>query len=116
MLSDFFNSAARIRTLCSGDAGRLLERFGHQLWQPGYAEIIARRHLRAAEHYLYWANRRGIPIDNLTLQTVNRFGRHLSRSRCRQYGSSDKDLISGVRLLPGTFGKSWHHQSRRGHE
>ena len=73
--------------------------------KPVYAEITARRHLRAAEHYLYWANRRGIPIDNLTLQTVNRFGRHLPRCRCPQYGSSDKDLISGVRLFLGHLEK-----------
>jgi len=101
MISEFFNSIARVRTECAGQAGLLLERFGHQLWQAGYAAITARRRLRAAEHFLYWASRRGIPIDSLTAQTVERFRRHLRRCRCPQYGSSDKGLLRGVRLFMG---------------
>jgi hypothetical protein len=76
MLSAFFESAARIRALRQGPAGALLEGFAQALSHAGYAEITGRRHLRAAEHFLYWADCQGIPIPSLAAH-VERFGRHL---------------------------------------
>jgi hypothetical protein len=45
MLTDFFDSAARIQAFREGPAGPLFEAFAHALAQGGYAEITARRHL-----------------------------------------------------------------------
>jgi hypothetical protein len=47
MLSEFFNSRARIRAL-RADSGDLFEGFAHALWETGYATITSHRHLRAA--------------------------------------------------------------------
>jgi len=99
MLSEFFDSAARIRVLRSGLAGALVEGFARALWQAGYAEITARRHLRAAEHFVCWADGNDTLIRSLTEQAVNRFGRHLPRCRCPGYGHADRSLLHGVRLF-----------------
>lgn len=89
MLSEFFDSAARIQSLRDGPAGALFERFAQALSQAGYGEITARRHLRAAEHFIYWAVRTGTPVRRLTQQALEPFGRHLCRWRCPRYRHTD---------------------------
>ena len=54
MLSEFFESSSRIQELRAGPDGCLLEGFAQELCQAGYAEITARRHIRAAEHLIHW--------------------------------------------------------------
>ena len=49
MLEEFFESPFRIQELRNGPNGRLLEGFAQELCKAGYAEITARRHIRAAE-------------------------------------------------------------------
>jgi len=99
MLSEFFDSVARIQTLRAGPAGALMEGFAQALSRAGYAEITARRHLRAAEHFVAWADRGGTPIHSLTGQALKRFGRHLPRCRCLRYGHANRSLLHGVRLF-----------------
>ncbi len=99
MLSEFFESSARIQALSAGSAGELVERFAQALFRAGYAEITARRHLRAVEHFVFWADRSGTAIGDLGEQTLNRFGHHLLRCRCPKYGRSDRGLLYGVRLF-----------------
>ena len=50
MLSKYFEAPERIRAIRSGPYGALIEGFADQLFQRGYAQISARRHIRAAEH------------------------------------------------------------------
>lgn len=99
MLSEFFDSAARIDALRAGPSGALVEQFAQALSRDGYAEITARRHLRAAEHLVLWADRSGTPISDLSEQALNRFGRHLPRCRCPRYGHSDPGLLHGAHLF-----------------
>ena len=58
MLAEFFESALRIQELRDGPDGRVLEGFAQELCQAGYAEITARRHIRAAEHLIHWLGRK----------------------------------------------------------
>ena len=89
MLSEFFESRVRIRALRDGPAGSLLESFAQALSQAGYVRRIARRYLRAAEHFIFWTHRHGMPLGKLNEQSFARFERHLSRCRCPHYGHAD---------------------------
>jgi site-specific recombinase XerD len=73
--------------------------FVRALVDAGYAQFTARRHLRAAEHFVSWAERQGISVGALTDETSDRFGRHLPRCRCRGFGTSDRSLLHAARLL-----------------
>lgn len=99
MLSELFASAARIHGLRAGPAGAELDEFAHVLSEIRYAQITARRHLRAAEHFVLWAHRQGIAVSGLSEQALDRFGRHVPRCRCVQYGHSDRGLLHGARLF-----------------
>jgi integrase/recombinase XerD len=52
MLSELFDSSGRIHALRAGPAGASLDGFAQALVDAGYAQITARRHLRAAEHFV----------------------------------------------------------------
>jgi hypothetical protein len=109
MLTEFFESPLRIREVRGGPFGPLLEGFAQELCRAGYARITARRHIRAAEHFSYWTDRKGIPVANLNESFVDRFGRHLDRCRCPRYGHSHlmdlgKQLRSQSCLPPSVSG------------
>jgi integrase/recombinase XerD len=100
MLSEFFKSCAPIRTLRGGPTRSLLESFSQALSEVGYATITARKHLRAAEHFIYWTHRHGMPARELNEQSLARFDRHLSRCRCPHYGHTKQlRVIHGARLF-----------------
>ena len=100
MLSEFFDSALRIQALRAGPAGAFFEGFAQALSQAGYAEITARRHLRAAEHFIYWADRQGLAMRSLTEGSLERFDRHLRRCRCPRYGHTHRlDVLHGARVF-----------------
>jgi integrase/recombinase XerD len=100
MLSEYFDSAVRICALRAGPAGAFFEGFARALSQAGYAEITARRHLRAAEHFIYWADRQGLAARTLTERSLERFGRHLRRCRCPRYGHTHRvEVLYGARLF-----------------
>lgn len=102
MLSEFFDSAVRIGALRDGPAGALFEGFAQALSQSGYAEITARKHIRAAEHFIFWAARTSTPLRSLTEQSLERFGRHLPRCRCARYGHTNPlSVLHGARLFFG---------------
>src|SRR5215469_4567440 len=77
MLSEFFKSRMRIQALRDGPAGSLLESFAQALSQAGYVRRVARRYLRAAEHFLYWTDRSGILLCKVNEQSFARFNHHL---------------------------------------
>lgn len=99
MLSRFFESTVRIRTLRAGPAGELLDEFAYTLSQAGYAQATARRHIRAAEHFTAWTNRKGISIGSMTEQALERFYHHLSHCRCLRYGRTNRGQFRGARLF-----------------
>ncbi len=100
MLTEFFESPLRIQELRDGPDGRLLEGFAQELRQAGYAEITARRHIRAAEHLIHWAGRRGKVIAALDEPMIEEFVQHLNRCRCPRYGRTHRrDLRKGARLF-----------------
>jgi integrase/recombinase XerD len=100
MLSEFFESPERIRAIRSGPSGALLEGFAEQLFQLGYAEISARRHIRTAEHFLRWSVRRGLVDHDQDARVLKRFADHLCRCRCGRYDCSNHEqVLAGVRLF-----------------
>ncbi len=100
MFEQFFDRPSRIQSLRDGPGGPLLEEFAEELCQGGYAEITTRRHIRAAEHFLYWTDREGIPISNLTEKFLERFDRHLDQCQCPRFGHSHRlQLLNGARLF-----------------
>lgn len=106
MLTKFFDSAVRIRQLTDGPAGTIFEAFAQTLFQSGYARITARHHFRSAEHFIFWAERIGVPVCGLTEQSLERFGRHLCRCRCTHYGHGNPvNVLHGARLLFGHLQK-----------
>ena len=107
MLSAFYSSAARIRELRDqqGPFGPLLERFAGYLQRSGYSSISARRHLRSAEHVVHWAIGANVSPEALDAVALARFGKHLSRCRCRRFGCAARaDVLAGARLLLEQFG------------
>jgi len=100
MLSEFFKSRVRIQALRDGPAGSLLESFAQALSEAGYVRRIARRYLRAAEHFIYWTDRHGVPLCKVNEQFFARFDRHLSRCRCPHYGHTDQWTVGrGARMF-----------------
>jgi len=100
MLSKYFTSAERIEEFRARRAGPFFEGFARKLYEAGYAEITARRHLRAAEHLIYWADRQGTAVRSLTAPSLEAFGRHFGRCRCARYGRSHRvDVLNGARLF-----------------
>ena len=100
MLSEFFDSPLRVQELRDSPGGHLLEGFAQELFKSGYAEITARRHIRAAEHFMYWKGREGIPASSLNEQLHDLFGGHLGRCQCPGYGDTHRlEILNGVRLF-----------------
>jgi integrase/recombinase XerD len=99
MLSDFFTARWRIRALRDGPGGALVNGFAEALSHMRYAAITGRRHLRAAEHFLDWADRNGLSLSNWSGQALARFGRHLVRCRCAFAHANRADALNGARIF-----------------
>ena len=90
MLSEYFYAAQRIREIRSGSAGALIEGFAEGLFQRGYAEITARRHIRSAEHLVRWGSRRDLSASDLDDEALGHLGRHLIRCHCGRYACASR--------------------------
>ena len=100
MFEQFFDGASRVQELRDSPGGPFLERFAEELFHAGYAEITARRHIRAAEHLINWSGSEGIPISSLTEKLIEQFDDHLNGCQCPRYGHTHRlDLLNGVRLF-----------------
>ena len=100
MIAEFFDGVSRIEQLRNSPGGPLLELFAEELFHAGYAEITARKHIRAAEHLIYWSGCEGIPISSFTEKIVELFNCHLNECQCPHYGHSHRvNLLNGVRLF-----------------
>lgn len=102
MLEQFFHSPLRVQALRNGPSGSLLNGFAQELWKAGYAEYTARARIRAAEHFIYWADKEGIPGGSLNKLLLSRFDNHVSRCQCPRFDHTDRfDLLRGVRSFVG---------------
>lgn len=99
MLKQFFESPLRVQAIRNGPSAILVECFAQDLWDAGYAKITARRHIRSAEHFIYWADEEDIAGSSWNEQVLPRFEDHLSRCKCSGYGHQRRDLLGGVRLF-----------------
>src|SRR2546425_11112660 len=101
MLTDLFESVARIQALRDGPAGTLLEAFAQALVRDRDATITARRHLRAAEHFVHWADRTRVPVTGAIRPALEQFRRHLQRAgRCLHFGHTFRvEILHGARLF-----------------
>ena len=103
MLEKFFDSSARgltrARSLRNGLHGSQLDSFSRELFHSRYANITARKHLRAAEHFAHWASSNGIPSPEWTSGALERFGRHLRGRRCRYGHSRPSNQLTGASLF-----------------
>lgn len=100
MFEQFFDRPSRIRSLRSGPGGSMLEGFAKELCQEGYAEITARRHIRAVEHFMCWAVQEDKTLTSLNEKCIERFGHHLDLCKCPGYGHSNRlQLVNGTRLF-----------------
>lgn len=99
MLSKFFKSRGRMQALRNGPAGSLLESFAQALSERGYATVTARRHLRAAEHFIFWTHRHGMQLCKLNDQLLARFDSHLGRCHCPHYGHARLKVAHGAHLF-----------------
>ncbi len=100
MLSEFFVAPQRIRAIRNGPAGNLVEGFAQVLFQRGYSEISARRHIRAAEHLMYWADRRSLSVQDLDGQILKQFDEHLGCCRCKHFACAQPaGVLAGARLF-----------------
>jgi integrase/recombinase XerD len=102
MLAKYFESPLRIQEIRNYPEGHLLEGFTQELYQAGHAQLTAHRHLRAAEHFVHWTGRRGIPVSALEERFIGEFSHHLNGCRCAGYGRTHRlELENGVRLFIG---------------
>ena len=102
MLTHYYQSKNYVEQMCRGPTGSYIAGFGNALWEAGYAEITARRHIRAAQHLIHWAQYHHIPLGKMDDIQVERFKRHLPRCRCPSYGCSDRRaLVTGAHLFIG---------------
>src|ERR1700730_12518638 len=63
MLVRYFRRPSRIEQLRSSTGGHLLEGFAKELSQGRYQWVAARKHIRAAEHFLHWITHRRLQSD-----------------------------------------------------
>ena len=104
MLSQFFESPARIQALRCSPLGAQLEDFADYLLESGYAQISARRHIRSAEHLAHWASKSALSADELDNSVLTRFADHLKRCRCGRYSRAHPvDILTGARLFLRRF-------------
>jgi len=99
MLTHYYESPHFIELLRKRPGGSHFDGFAQDLWDAGYALITACRHMRAAQHLLYWSRRQRIRLEDLDYIQVQSFDRHLSRCRCQSFGRSDPSLGKGARLF-----------------
>ena len=83
MLVRYFRRPSRIEQLRSSTGGHLLEGFAKELSQGRYQWVAARKHIRAAEHFLHWIAHRNLSITSVEERYAQQFFDHLKRCRCR---------------------------------
>jgi integrase/recombinase XerD len=83
MLVRYFSRPSRIEQLRCSTGGHLLEKFAKELSQGRYQWVAARKHIRAAEHFLHWIAHRNLSIASFEERHAQQFLDHLKRCCCR---------------------------------
>ena len=83
MLVCYFARPSRIEELRTNPGGHLLEGFAKELSESRYQWVAARKHIRAAEHFLHWIAHRMLSITSVEEQCAHQFLNHLRRCCCR---------------------------------
>jgi site-specific recombinase XerD len=100
MFQHYFKNRVRIEALRGSAGGPLLEGFAEELHHAGYARVTGRKHVRAAEHIVYWADQKGVEFSDLTEEFLEHFNCHLDQCRCPGFGSARRlRLLRGGRLF-----------------
>lgn len=99
MLEQILDSPLRVQTLRNGPSGALLEGFAQELSRWGYAKSTASRHIRAADHFIFWADKEAIAPANFDERLIARFDEHLRR--CPGYGRKRSNFLRGARSFVG---------------
>lgn len=100
MISNHYESPWWLARMRATSVGPYIDGFSMALTDAGYLPFTIRSHLRAADHFGRWADRRGVIIASWDEQIVGRFGRHLPRCNCTAgYRGIFRDVLVGARLL-----------------
>src|SRR5271166_4030568 len=83
MLVRYFRRPSSIEPLRSSTGGHRLEGFAQELSQCRYQWVAARKHIRAAEHFLHWIAHRNLSITSVEERYGQQFLDHLKRCCCR---------------------------------
>src|SRR5882762_5126016 len=81
MLVRYFRQPSRIEELRNNTGGYLLEGFAKELSRGRYQWVAARKHIRAAEHFLHWMAHRKLTITSVEERCAQQFLDHLKRCR-----------------------------------
>jgi hypothetical protein len=83
MLDSYFCAPKTLRRLRAGPSAPYIDRFADSLERDGYAHASAVRYLRAAAHLGWFVHLEGGARAGVDAGTLEAFGRHFSRCRCR---------------------------------
>jgi len=83
MLVCYFQRPSRIEELRTNPGGHLLEGFAKELSQSRYQWVAARKHIRAAEHFLHWIAYQKLSLTSVEERCAQQFLDHLKRCCCR---------------------------------
>jgi hypothetical protein len=91
MLVRYFRRPSRIEQLRSSTGGHLLEGFAKELSQGRYQWVAARKHIRAAGHFLHWIAHRNLSITSVEERCAQQFRNWRSHGARRPNRSSASD-------------------------
>jgi integrase/recombinase XerD len=83
----------------NGLHGSQLDSFAKELFHARYANITGRRHVRSAEHFVYWANNNRFLMPQWNDGLLDGFVRHLRQRRCAYGHAVPENQRTGASLF-----------------
>lgn len=96
MISDYLKMPAHLARIRSSCVGQHIDDFIDVIAGRGYSRNVVRMFIRAVVHLGWWADRRRIPIESWSEETVRRFRRHLSQCHCEPNRGVFEDAVARV--------------------
>lgn len=96
VISEYFKMPAHLARIHSSCVGQHIDDFIAVIAGRGYSRNVVRMFIRAVAHLGWWADRRHIPIESWSEETVRRFRRHLSRCKCEPNLGVFEDAVARV--------------------
>jgi len=97
MLEHFYEMQAYIRRLRLGPCGPFMDRFADELHRLGFRQATAYQYLGTMGNFSEWCARRGLRIDEIDENVLDRYERALRRERKSFW--KDKHVLGGGRRL-----------------